>query len=304
MSVLLSTLGVGTLARRLLGVRLGRFHQYPPRPLSIGPLASPEPGERGLPSISVVTPSLDQGRFIGRTLESVMGQAYPALQYIVQDANSRDGTAEVLRAWAARGVDVRIEADGGQADALNRGFARATGEVMAYLNSDDILLPGALLLAGRFFRDHPDVDVIYGNRLVIDEEGREVGRWVLPGHAPEVLRFVDYVPQESLFWRRGIWERSGGRMDAQLRFALDWDLILRFLEAGARVRHVPELFGAFRTHGDQKTRRDFAATGAREMAEVRRRHGGDSPGPARRWLLHWNFLSRSRIADRQYRFSS
>lgn len=299
MMTLLSRLGVGALGRRLLGVRLGLFHQYPPRALSVGRLASPVAGEAGLPSISMVTPSYNQARFVGQTVESVLAQEYPRLQYVVQDAQSADGTAQVLAPFAARGVDVRIEQDAGQADALNRGFARTDGEVMAYLNSDDLLLPGTLLLVGRYFRDHPEADVVYGNRLVVDEAGREVGRWVLPGHAPEVVRFIDYIPQESLFWRRRIWEKAGGRLDASLQFALDWDLILRFMEAGAVFRHLPALFGVFRTHGEQKTRAQFAATGAREMAEVRSRYGSARAGALERARLHWQFLSRHREADRQ-----
>jgi glycosyltransferase involved in cell wall biosynthesis len=304
MKVLLARLGVGTLGRRLLGVRLGRFHQYAPRPLSIGRLADPLPGEQGLPPITMVTPSFNQARFVGQTVESVLAQHYPGLQYIVQDAQSADGTAQVLAPFADRGVDVRIEADAGQADALNRGFARARGEVMAYLNSDDLLLPGTLLLVGRYFRDHPEADVVYGNRLVVDETGREVGRWILPGHAPEVARFIDYIPQESLFWRRRVWEKAGARFDTGLQFALDWDLILRFMDAGAIVRHLPGLFGVFRTHGDQKTRSQFASTGAREMERVRSRYGDGGIGPLRRLRLHWQFLSRHREADRQWGYAT
>jgi glycosyltransferase involved in cell wall biosynthesis len=197
-------------------------------------------------------------------------------------------------------VDVRIEKDAGQADALNRGFLRTGGELMAYLNSDDLLLPGALLLVGRYFRDHPEVDVVYGNRLIVDEMGREVGRWVLPGHVPEVLRFVDYVPQESLFWRRRIWEKTGSRMDVGLHFALDWDLILRFMEAGATIRHLPCLFGVFRTHDRQKTRAQFAASGMREISEVRARYRAGAPASAlERLHVHWRFLSKHREVDRQ-----
>lgn len=296
---LLSRLGVGTFGRRLLGVRLGLFHQYPPRALSVERLASPVAGEAALPSIAMVTPSYNQARFVGQTVESVLAQGYPRLEYVVQDAQSDDGSAQVLAPFASRGVDVRIEKDAGQADAVNRGFARTGGEVMAYLNSDDWLLPGTLLLVGRHFRDHPETDVVYGNRLVVDEEGREVGRWVLPGHAPDVLRFIDYIPQESLFWRRRIWEKAGARLDASLQFALDWDLLLRFMEAGAQIDHLPGLFGVFRTHGAQKTRAQFAAIGAREMATVRSRYGRAVPGVLGRARLHWQFLSRHREADRQ-----
>jgi hypothetical protein len=287
--------GWGQAARRALGVRLGRLHQHAPRPWSVAgaPAAA---GGADLEGIALVTPSYNQARFIGATLDSVRAQAYPALQYVVQDACSSDGTDRVLQDRAG-GFDVRIERDAGQADAINRGFARTDAPLMAWLNSDDLLLPGTLRYVARFFADHPEVDVVYGNRLVVDAEGREIGRWVLPDHDPRVLRFVDYVPQETLFWRRRVWERAGGRVDAQLQFALDWDLLLRFLDAGAVIRHLPGLFGAFRVHQDQKTQAQYAARGAPEMAAMRSRQGASLPGPAQRAALHAAYLWRHRRAD-------
>ena len=292
----LSAWGLGTLLRRLLGVRLGRLHQYPPRPLSVSRIDA-QAGDSNLPYISLVTPSFNHARFIGETIQSVVGQAYPHLQYVVQDACSTDGTADVLRPFSGKGVDIRVEPDNGQADALNRGFARTTGEVMGYLNSDDLLLPGALHYVGRYFRDNPSVDVIYGNRLIINEDGLEIGRWILPGHESLVLRFVDYVPQESMFWRRRIWDRTGGRFDANLHFALDWDLILRFIGAEAIFHHLPSLFGIFRAHGKQKSQAEFVARGAGEMANLRSRHSDADMGRTRLAVHHWRYLSKHRRAD-------
>lgn len=292
----LSAWGLGTLLRRLLGVRLGRLHQYPPRPLSVFRI-DPHIDDSDLPCISLVTPSFNHARFVGETIQSVVGQAYPHLQYVVQDACSRDGTADVLRPFSGKGVDIRVEPDEGQTDALNRGFARTTGEVMGYLNSDDLLLPGALHYVGRYFRDNPSVDVIYGNRLIINEDGLEIGRWILPGHDSLVLRFVDYVPQESMFWRRRIWDRVGGGFDTSLHFAMDWDLILRFADAGAVFHHLPGLFGIFRVHGKQKSQADFVARGAKEMANLRFRHSNADMGRARPAVHHWRYLSKHRRAD-------
>ncbi|WP_158904625.1 glycosyltransferase family 2 protein [Burkholderia sp. L27(2015)] len=302
MRALLSALGLGVLGRRMLGIRLGRLYQHPPCPLSINRLAKTGDDDN-LPLISLVTPSFNQAQFVGKTLESVVGQEYANLQYVVQDAMSGDGTAEVLRPYAGRGVDIRIEADRGQADALNRGFARTSGEIMGYLNSDDMLLPGALHLVGRYFRDHPSVDVVYGNRLIIDENGLEVGRWVLPGHDSQILGFVDYVPQESMFWRRSIWDDVGARFDANLQFAMDWDLILRFIDIGAVFHHLPELFGVFRAHGSQKSQANFLTRGTNEMADLRRRHSRKDMGRIRRAVLHWRYLSRHRQADAAFKTS-
>ncbi len=124
---------------------------------------------------------------------------------------------------------------------------------MAYLNSDDILLGGALDYVAAYFSAHPEVDVIYGHRIIIDEEDREIGRWILPRHDRRVIRWSDYIPQETMFWRRRIWEAAGGRLDESFQFAMDWDLILRFDDAGAVFRRVPAFLAAFRHHAGQKT---------------------------------------------------
>lgn len=296
MKTMLSSLGLGVLGRRVLGIRLGRFYQYPPQPLSLKELAC-NSDKRDLPEVALVTPSFNQARFIQHTLASVREQRYPRLQYVVQDGLSTDGTDVLLKACVANGVDIRIEADSGQADALNRGFARTTGEVMGYLNSDDLLLPRTLQLVGRYFHDHAEVDVIYGNRLIVNEEGMEVGRWILPGHDAKVLRFVDYVPQESMFWRRQIWDRVGARFDSRLHFAMDWELILRFLDAGAVFHHVADLFGIFRVHGGQKSQANFAVAGASEMSTLRARHRDPNSSRFGRAGLHGRYLYEHRSAD-------
>jgi len=293
MRTFLSTIGLGTLCRRMLGVRLGRYYQYQPKRLSVSTLSSLDKGQP-LPTIVLVTPSFNQAEYIRETIESVLGQDYPELHYIIQDAGSTDGTGDILEGYRVRGVMVHIEGDFGQADALNRGFSRASGEVMGYLNSDDLFLPGTLHLVGRYFHDHPEVDVIYGNRLIVDEAGREVGRWILPDHDPEVLRFTDYIPQESMFWRRRIWDAAGAGFDANLHFAMDWELLLRFLDAGAVFAHVPGLFGIFRVHERQKSQANFTVRGAQEMAGLRSRCKGHL---FRRLVLHGSYLHRHIDAD-------
>jgi glycosyltransferase involved in cell wall biosynthesis len=259
---------------RPLAPRLGVLWQYPARPLR---LPGPPKGARApeaLPVLSIVTPSFNQGRFLERTLRSVLEQNYPRLEHIVQDGGSTDETVEVLKRFADRLCHWESRRDAGQADAINRGFRHATGEVMAYLNSDDLLLPGALAYVGQFFAGRPEVDVVYGHRIVIDEDDREVGRWVLPPHDDRVLTWKDYVPQEALFWRRRIWERVGGRLDESFQFALDWDLLLRFREAGAVFARAPRFLGAFRAHREQKTSARMEDLGAREIARLRlRTHG-------------------------------
>ncbi len=145
---------------------------------------------------------------------------------------------------------------------------------MAWLNSDDLLLPGALSYVARFLHDHPDVDVVYGHRVLIDELGREIGRQVIPRHSDRVLSWADFIPQETVFWRRAVWDRSGATIDESFRYAIDWDLWVRLREAGARMVRLPRFLGAFRVHAAQKTSTLAPTVGVDEMQRIRKRlHG-------------------------------
>ena len=297
----LSVLPTGLLGfvPRPLRPRLGRLRQYAPRPMT--KVVVPEsPASPGDPVIAIVTPSFGQGRFIERTILSVLGQNYPRLEYFVQDGGSADETVGILQRHEARLSGWASERDSGQSQAINRGFARTRGEIMAWLNSDDLLLPGTLPVVADFFRRHPDVDVVYGDRLLIDEEDREIGRWVMPGHDGAMLSWGDYIPQETMFWRRSVWDRAGARVDESLRFAMDWDLLLRFREAGARFAHLPRFLGAFRVHGSQKTSTEIDDVGNREMDLVRERALGHVPTRAERLRAVVPFLLRHMVADLKY----
>lgn len=251
--------------------RIGVLYHYEPRHLFIPSWYSRPKTLTAAPVVSIVTPTLNQGRFLERTVKSVLGQAYPALEYIVQDGASTDETLEVLQKYASDLASVASERDDGFACAINRGFQRATGDILAYLNSDDVLLPGALNYVVDYFTKHPNVDVVYGHRVLIDEYDREVGRWVLPSHDDEILSWADYIPQETLFWRRRIWEGVGGAVDESFKFAVDWDLLIRFREAGAKMHRLPRFLAAFRVHPDQKTTSEMQVVGHREMERVRER---------------------------------
>lgn len=256
----------------VLWPKLSRLHQHPPRKL-VKPRSRrvdlPHP-----PRISIVTPSFRQGGFIARTLDSILDQNYPNLEYVVQDGGSSDGTVDTLKRYADRLTRWTSEPDKGQGDAINRGFAGTTGEIMAWLNSDDLLMPGSLATVGKFFAERPDVDVVYGHRIIIDGNDDEIGRWVLPAHEADVLRWADWVPQETLFWRRSAWNKVGGQIDTSFQFALDWDLLLRFQDAKLRIERIPRFLGAFRVHADQKTTAKMVELGEGEMARLRRRSLG------------------------------
>lgn len=264
-------------AARALSPRLGQLSHHAPRELRLPRAYAREPRIDSPPVISIVTPSYNQAAFIERTLRSVLDQDYPRLEYVVQDGGSSDGTVEILERYSPRLTAWQSQRDGGQSAAINAGFAKTGGEIMAWLNSDDVLLPGALWYVARYFAGHPEVDVVYGHRVLLDEEDREIGRWVLPAHSDEILSWADFVPQETLFWRRRIWERAGGRVDESFRFAMDWDLLLRFRDAGARFTRLPRFLAGFRIHAQQKTSAVIGEVGFQEMDRLRRRALGRVP---------------------------
>jgi hypothetical protein len=144
---------------------------------------------------------------------------------------------------------------------------------MGYLNSDDALMPGALRFAAEYFARHPSVDVVYGHRVLVDEAGREVGRWFAPRRSCDDLRLQDLIPQEALFWRKRIWDRVGG-VDRSFQFAVDWDLLLRFTAAGARIARLPWFLGIFRLHPNQKSQARMDELGVPEMDRLRERSLG------------------------------
>jgi glycosyltransferase involved in cell wall biosynthesis len=268
-----------TLAERLWRPRLGTLHHHPPRPLRLpAPYIDARPSASPRPRISIVTPSFNAGPFIARTIASVVSQGYPNLEYVVQDGASTDDTVAAIMDFQADLASVESVPDRGQSDAINRGFQRTTGEILAYLNADDLLLPGALAYVGAYFAVHPTVDVVYGHRVLIDDEDREVGRWVMPPHDGDVLSWADYIPQETLFWRRRAWDRVDARVDDTFQFAMDWDLLVRLRDTGAVMVRLPRFLGAFRVHPEQKSSAQLATLGEREMMRIRQRILGRSVG--------------------------
>lgn len=230
-----------------------------------------------VPTISIVTPNLNQGPFIERTIRSVIEQGYPKLEYIVQDGLSTDESVEVIKRYAPQLSSWASVKDKGQSQAINLGLKRSHGEIMAYLNSDDVLLPGCLQYVANYFFKHPEIDVVYGDRLLIDEEDRVINYWVLPKHDAETLMWADYIPQETMFWRRSAWDRVGGCIDESFHFAMDWDLIMRFQAAGLKFAHLPRFLGAFRITDGQKTNQLLQTSGLREMNRIRERMLGFVP---------------------------
>lgn len=220
-----------------------------------------------LPRISVVIPNLNCAEFLERTIRSVIDQNYPDLELILSDGGSTDGSLEIVERYRNFFSTVLSEPDDGQAHAINRGFAVSTGDVMGWINSDDVLLPGSLSLVGSIFAFNSSVEWLTGRVTCIDEADQ-----VLSIHRPRLVthtRFLaaDYqwIQQESTFWRRSLWEVAGGRLNESLRLAVDGELWLRFSKHTTMLS-VHDQIGAFRFRNGQRSE-DIEAYHA-EMLEV------------------------------------
>lgn len=220
-------------------------------------------------TISIVTCSFEQGRYLDAAIRSVLDQRYPALEYIVVDGGSTDDSVEIIRRHESALASWVSEPDRGQTDALIKGFARATGDIFGWLCSDDLLLPGALHAVNDYFEAHPDVMAAYGDAIWIDGEGR----FLRPKKEAFFSRFVllhdhNYVPQPSMFWRRQLYEAVGG-LDPRFDLAMDADLWDRFSEQ-TRIGRIPRYLSCMRYYPQQKTR-SKRVDAAREGGAIRGR---------------------------------
>ena len=282
---------------------LWTFEQHNPREIRIRSNYSAEELPSDPISIAVATPSFNSGPYLRATIESVLGQNYPHLRYFVQDGGSTDSTVELLQSYGSR-VMWRSEKDDGQAQAINRALSAADSDIMAYLNSDDLYLPGTLAYVAKVFQRQPEVDFLYGHRIFIDRDGLEIGRAVLPAHDAKALDWADYVPQETMFWRRRVWDAIGP-FDESFDYALDWDFLLRAQHAGFKFLRLPRFLACFRVHDQQKTSKIYDR-GREEMQRLRKRYIGHepthreilrniSPYLVRQFIVHW--LYRFRILN-------
>jgi glycosyltransferase involved in cell wall biosynthesis len=253
-------------------------------------------------SVSVVIPSLDQGRFLSAAIDSVLAQDHRPLDLVVMDGGSRDETLAVLRGYgsAVRWVS---ESDGGQSAAVNAGWRSSPGDVIAWLNADDFYLPGAIATAVRAFEADPGLDVVYGDAQYCDEQGRVLRPYPTEDfdYARLVGRAVCFLPQPATFLRRRVFESEGG-LDESLHYALDLDYWLRLGAAGRRFRHLPVAMASLRLHPAAKSVRalaDFApeivriyerlaAAGPSTVSPVLRRRGLSSAHYRASQCLFWS----------------
>ena len=234
--------------------------------------------DRDLPLVTIVTPSLNQGRFIRETIESVLTQDYPNIEYIVMDGGSTDETATICAEYKDR-LTFISESDRGQSDAINKGFAMARGEIVAWLNSDDIFLPGAIRRAVEALTADPSLAMVYGEGYQLDVDGKVISHFN-PTQRFDLWKLAyvsDYILQQTTFFRK--WALDAvGPLDETLHFTLDWDIFIRI---GKRfpVGYIPEDMGAIREYADAKS---FSGGPRRfrEIAKVLRRHGKRRYPPA------------------------
>jgi len=204
------------------------------------------------PLVSIVTPSYNQAAYLEETILSVLGQTYPRIEYILVDGASQDGSLEIIRKYEGKLAHWVSEKDKGQTDAINKGFALARGEYLAWLNSDDTLLPQAVAEAVDFLQAHPEVGLVYGDANYIDEKGRVIGKFpAAQTDLPRLRRGYVHIPQQASFFRKALWDRVGP-LDDSFFFAMDYDLWTR-LAAVSELKYLPRTWANFRLHADAKT---------------------------------------------------
>src|SRR5262249_42926571 len=217
-----------------------------------------------LPVVSVVIPSLNQAGYLTQALDSVCGEGYPRLEIIVIDGGSTDGTVEILDRYSDRLTYWVSEPDGGPAQAINKGLARAKGEVVAWLSSDDAYVPGALWEAARLFAASPDLDLVYGNALYVDEHNRPYladhgshrtslyyGKMQPAEVIPMYWSYTHAVPQPTVFFRRRLLD-SCGYLNETYQYIFDFELFYRFIQK-AKVYKLERTQAYYRVHSDSRT---------------------------------------------------
>lgn len=230
------------------------------------------------PMISAVMPSYNQAKYLREALDSILSQNYPNLEVIVMDGGSTDGSVDILKSYGEK-ISWVSEKDKSQSDAINKGLKKARGDIIAWLNSDDVYFEGAFLAIGRYFAQHADVMWLFGRAIIIDQDSREIRRWVtryknffLPRYSYDSLLAQNYISQMAVFFRREAVNEIG-YIDESLQFAMDYDYWLR-MGAKYKPAYLPQYFGKFRLHNASKTIADSKLSFDSDFSTARKYSGG------------------------------
>ena len=200
--------------------------------------------------VSIITPSYNQAKYLEQTILSVLNQDHPRIEYSVMDGASTDGSVEVIKKYADKLAHWESVKDHGQADAINKGFARATGEIVAWLNSDDYYLPGTISAVVKVFEENPEVALVYGNMLAVDENGKTFNTLNYKQLTLEDLMCFQIIGQPAVFMRRSALQKTSG-LDLTFHFLLDHLLWIQLAKHG-RILHINETWSAARYHAEAK----------------------------------------------------
>lgn len=241
--------------------------------------------------VSIITPSFNQGKFIERTILSVLSQHCPQVEYLVVDGGSKDDTLTVLQRYAAK-IKIISEPDNGQADAVNKGLKLTTGEIIGWLNSDDIYYPNAIGAVCEFFDKNPDIDIVYGDANHIDTDDNVLEPYYTEDWDMERLREICFICQPSVFFRRGIVEKYG-MLDETLHFCMDYEYWLRLANKGVRFSRIPTLIAGSRLHQDTKTLSSKVKVHA-EINDMLKKKLGYVPD---RWLSNYAHIITDEVSN-------
>ena len=246
------------------------------------------------PFFSIVTPSYNYSKYIRECIESVKNQEGVTFEHIVFDAGSTDGTVDIIKEYS--NIDLTVEPDSGMSDAINKGFRKAKGKWVMWLNTDDRLLPGALKAVAAFAEKHPEADVVHGAWNFVDEEGVFIRAMkALPFSTNMVIEHGCYIASTSLFLRRKTTIDEGFLLNEQFKYAMDGEYYARLGRAGKRFVNFNQPLADFRQHAAALSARKFDANSI--DANLRRLHQSSEPTAVRRtygwsplWNLRWNFV--------------